>query len=418
MSSACFLSGKNHQITVFEKEDFLGGLCATFKKENWQWPLEHYYHHFFSSDKEVFSLSKKLRINKKLSFSPPKSGVYVNNEIHRFDTLKSVMSFPYLDYAGKFRTGFTVFFLKLWPFWQPLEKTTAAKFIHRTMGKKSYELLWKPLLQSKFGNLFESIPASWFWTRIKKRSFGLGYFQESCQTLIDSLCENIVKNGSSVLLKQNITGIQKKSNKFEISIDNKPLDEKFDKVIVTLPPSSFLKITPQLTAQEKNKISRLKSLGGLCLVLETAKQFLPNGIYWLNINDSEFPFVAVVEHTNFVDKKYYGNKPILYIGGYYPQNHQFFSLTKEKIIEKFIPFLQKINPEFSTNEIVSSWLFKNIYTQPVVNLNYSIDTLPQTKTSINGLFWCSLHHVYPEDRGANYAIKLGREIANEILKKN
>ncbi len=80
-----------------------------------------------------------------------------------------------------------------------------------------------------------------------------------------------------------------------------------------------------------------------------------------------------------------------------------------------MPYLKKINKEFTENEIDQSWLFKDLYAQPVVDINYS-QMLPQTKTSVPGFFWASLHHVYPEDRGTNYAIALGKKIANEIKK--
>ncbi|MGB9637621.1 MAG: FAD-dependent oxidoreductase, partial [Microgenomates group bacterium] len=56
LTSAYLLGNKGHEIYVFEKERTLGGLAGSFKAENWQWPLEKYYHHFFPSDTEVFSL--------------------------------------------------------------------------------------------------------------------------------------------------------------------------------------------------------------------------------------------------------------------------------------------------------------------------------------------------------------------------
>ena len=47
------LSKKNHQVTLFEKEKFSGGLAAGFKKKNWDWYLELFFHHLFTSDQQA-----------------------------------------------------------------------------------------------------------------------------------------------------------------------------------------------------------------------------------------------------------------------------------------------------------------------------------------------------------------------------
>ena len=136
--------------------------------------------------------------------------------------------------------------------------------------------------------------------------------------------------------------------------------------------------------------------------------------YWLNINDSSFPFVAVVEHTNFIEKEKYNNKYILYVGGYYKTINKIFIKTEKDLVKEFIFFLKKINPQYDFSKNISKyWVFKDYYSQPVVSLNYS-KTIPKIKTNIENVYWGSLHHVYPQDRGINYAIELGKKIVNEI----
>jgi hypothetical protein len=59
-------------------------------------------------------------------------------------------------------------------------------------------------------------------------------------------------------------------------------------------------------------------------------------------------------------------------------------------------------------------LFKDEQAQPVVKKNHS-QILPLVDTPLQGLFWASMEHVYPYDRGINYAVKLGRDTAQKIL---
>lgn len=411
--TAAYLLAANHQVVVFEKEEKPGGLASSFKMEGWDWELEEYYHHFFASDREVLKLSGKLGIKDKLSFRPSKTSLFLDGKIFRFDNPQSLLSFPHLNPIDKFRIALGSVFLKVNPFWKPLENLPATSFIKKTMGEKVYRLVWKPLLTLKFGSSASKIPASWFWTRIKKRSFKLGYFEGGTNTLLKALTKALRQNDVRILTNKEVSLVKKNNRFFEVYTD-KMSPQKFDCVIATVSPHILEKIFPQL--EEKDKLKNFQSLGSLCLVLSLGESFLKDGTYWLNINNEEFPFVAVVEHTNFIDKKHYDNQNILYVGGYYPANHRFFRMTKEQIYREFLPYLQKINPVFDfRSNFLNFKLFKDSYSQPVVHLRHS-EQLPKITTSIPGLYWASLHHVYPQDRGINYAISLGEKVAKDVEK--
>ena len=68
------------------------------------------------------------------------------------------------------------------------------------------------------------------------------------------------------------------------------------------------------------QVGNLRSIGGLCVVLATKQQLLTDGTYWLNLpattadkTKNEFPFLALVEHTNYMDKSHYGGDHIVRI---------------------------------------------------------------------------------------------------------
>jgi len=189
---------------------------------------------------------------------------------------------------------------------------------------------------------------------------------------------------------------------------------EFDKIIVTIPTPEFLKISPQLPRVYRKKISRLKFVGALNLILVLKEKFLTDNTYWLNINEPGFPFVAVVEHTNFINKKHYNNDHLLYVGGYYPKNHCFFKMNKEEILKKFIPFLQKINPQFKKSRITASKLHIGLHGQPIIPVNYS-KLIPSMKTPVKNLYLANQSLIYPWDRGVNYAIELGQKVAAEVI---
>lgn len=389
------LSKAGHKVTIFEKEDYLGGLASGFKEKNWHWSLERFFHHFFASDQAAKNLIKELDLSKRLFYTRLKTSIFENGKICQFDSPLSVLKFPHLSLLEKLRTGLVTLYLRSINNWQKLEKTTAENWLPRFYGKKPYQLLWQPLLESKFGQYTPKISMAWFWARIKKRSSKLGYLEGGFQVLIDKLTEKIKENGGEILLNSEINDLDYLN--------------KFNKVVVTIPTPEFLKMKP-LLADYKNKLKKFHFVGALNLILVLKEKFLTDGTYWLNINEKEYPFVAVVEHTNFVAPKYYNDDHILYVGGYYSKNHRYFKMSKEEIFKIFKPYLKKINPKLYAMRYT---LYTNPYAQPVIPTNYS-KIMPSMKTPIKNLYLANQSLIYPWDRGVNYAIKLGEGVTKLI----
>jgi hypothetical protein len=59
-------------------------------------------------------------------------------------------------------------------------------------------------------------------------------------------------------------------------------------------------------------------------------------------------------------------------------------------------------------------LWKAKYAQPVTEINYS-KYLPGITTPYNNVFIATMAQIYPEDRGTNYAIRDGKNIAKKII---
>ncbi|PIU03385.1 hypothetical protein COT44_02995 [Candidatus Shapirobacteria bacterium CG08_land_8_20_14_0_20_39_18] len=386
------LTSQKHQVTIFEKNDFAGGLASGFKQKNWDWSLEFFYHHLFTTDQNAIKLINELGLGDQLKFSRPKTSIYYEDKISRFDSPASILFSPLLNYPQKIRTGLATIFLKVYPDWHSLEKITAVKFLPKLYGRKAYQILWKPLIKAKFGSFSDQISAAWFWARIKKRSFQLGYLDGGFQVLIDKLEEKIKENGGKIYLNQEIARIN------DLNHNN-----KYDQIVLTVPTSIF---------SPKTKLPPM--LGALNMILVLKEKFLIDNTYWLNINDPGYPFVSVVEQTNFIDPKYYGGNHILYVGGYYPANHRFFKMTKEEIFKEFLPFLKKINPDYNFKLKIENFkLSSNKYAQPITPTNYS-RIIPPHQTSIPNVYLANMQQIYPWDRGINYAVELGEKIAKFI----
>jgi protoporphyrinogen oxidase len=61
-----------------------------------------------------------------------------------------------------------------------------------------------------------------------------------------------------------------------------------------------------------------------------------------------FPFLALVEHTNFLSSEHFGGDHIVYCGDYLEDGHEYFNLSKEQLLERFLAVLPRFNPQIQS----------------------------------------------------------------------
>jgi protoporphyrinogen oxidase len=156
-------------------------------------------------------------------------------------------------------------------------------------------------------------------------------------------------------------------------------------------------------------------MGAVVMSLSLKHRISEQGYYWFNIpKDAGFPFLAVVEHTNYVSPGHFGGDHILYCGDYRVIDHEYFDLSDDELLRRFIPGIQRINPNFESAWINKFWVHRTKYGQPVPLLNHS-KHVPAIETPIPGLYFASMSQVYPWDRGTNFAVEIGRRAAQMML---
>lgn len=412
LATAFELAKKGHDISVFEKDLEPGGLAIGFKKKEWKWTLEKHYHHWFSNDSSIISLAQEIKHN--IIIKRPKSSVYIAGKIFQLDSPLLVLKFPLLPFTEKLRMATVLGILKYNPFWKFLEKYKAHNSLIKTMGKKSYKLIWEPQLINKFGTFYKDISLAWFWARINKRTPSLVYPEGGFLSFARRLVKECEKKNVKFFFGTQVNEINSIKNKVKITYENeKP--EYFDKVVVTLPSFYFTKIAKDLPKTYTDKLLSLRGLGAINLVLRLKKSFLADGTYWLSVCEKNAPVMAIVEHTNFMDKKFYNNEHLVYLGNYLPSDHKYFSMDKNQLLKIYSPFLKKMKKDFLEN-IIDSEVFKVPFAQPIIPVNYS-KNVPDFKTPLKNVFLANIQQVYPWDRGTNYAVEIGKKVAKIVEKK-
>jgi protoporphyrinogen oxidase len=159
----------------------------------------------------------------------------------------------------------------------------------------------------------------------------------------------------------------------------------------------------------------LKSMGAVVMILALKHQLSEKGYYWYNLPKSAgFPFLALVEHTNFLSPDYFGGDHIVYLGDYLEPDHEYFRLSHEELLGRYLPSLKSFNPNFSPEWVRKTWLWRTTYAQPVPLVDHS-KNIPAIPTPVPGLFFASMSQVYPWDRGTNFAVEIGRRAARLMI---
>lgn len=426
LTAAYRLSCRGYKVTVIECTMNPGGMVSTFSM-GWE-KIEHIYHHIFTSDQFVLDLAEELAIDDQLQWLEPMDALYVNKHLYPFTSPADLLRFKAIPVIERIRTGLMVLKAKRIDDLPALESMTAKKWLLQEGGQRTYDTLWKPLLKSKFDDDYDKVSAVWIWNKFKLRGNSrsksiskesLGYMKGGFGTLVIALVKAIEARGGSILYGYTALDITKEIPKsgmkhFRISCvlsDCSSVVLKTDSIIATLSGVRFANMTKDLNlpALYIKKAMNVKYKGNLCLVLRLKKSLSP--YYWTTVCDP-LPFVVVIEHTNLTSLRKYGGH-VVYLSRYLDISDPLWTQSDSDIYKLFCKGLAEMYPEFTPADVKDWRLTRTRYAQPVINQSYSIH-MPEMKTPEAGLILAGMAQIYPEDRGMNYAIRLGNDSSDLI----
>ncbi|MDA3645999.1 NAD(P)/FAD-dependent oxidoreductase [Saccharopolyspora indica] len=394
-----------HDVTVLEASAELGGLAASIEVGGT--PLERFYHHSFRTDRAMIGLVEELGLGHLLWFHRPTTGVYVDGRLHDFGTPQEMLRFPGFSLLDKFRFGATAAALKAVRGGQRFNSVRALEWMRRWAGRRVTENIWEPLLEGKFGIHAEQISMAWLWARIHYRTFELGYVHGGFEQVYRALLDAVTERGGKVEFGKPVATIRQPGATVLVGAGDGSSYE-FDRVIVTVPQPVFAQAAG---IENDDVLWRNQYLGATCFILECDRSVIPH--YWLNINDTAFPFLAVVEHTNMVDPAEYGGRHIVYVGNYVPRDDWRFKTDPAELLERYVPWLRKLNPEFDRSWIRNWHFSKAPFAQPIVTPEYR-SLIPGHRTKMPGVTLATMSQIYPQDRGQSYAIAMAHEVTDRL----
>jgi protoporphyrinogen oxidase len=417
LAAAYDLARSGWKVQVFEADSSVGGLAGTFEVAPGK-RLERFYHHWFASDAHILDWLRELGLGDEITFAPTNTGLFFANSIFRLASPLDLLRFNPLPLLDRVRTGLMALKARGISDWQPLEELSAEEWIIKYAGRKSYEVIWKPLLQGKFGPEASHVSAVWFWNKLKLRGSSrdkkgaetLAYFRGSFGAATDAVVEKLKELGVEIRYNARVDQIVSENGRVRgVRVAGEMLPS--DAVLATVPLPHFMRMTPGLPQEYVERHSQIRFLGNVCLVLRLKRSL--SSTYWLNVADPSFPYVGIIEHTNFDDPANFDGRRIAYLSKYLPTSEAMFRMSDSELFEYSLPYIQRIFPEFTREWVEGSFVWRAEYSQPVITKHYS-KLIPDEQTPIEGLWLSTMAQVYPEDRGTSYAVRHGRAVARRI----
>jgi protoporphyrinogen oxidase len=425
LAAAYELGKAGHQTVVYERAPFLGGQASTFDVGGS--PLERGYHHLFTSDTAILELIDDIGLGDRMSWFESSVGILSDDgQIRSLVTPMDLLRFSPLSLVDRVRLGVVTMLLNWRKDWRGLEHLTADEWIRRWAGSGVYDTVWGPLLRGKFGEEnFDKVGMPWFWGKIHTRfaSRGksmtkelLGYPMGSFGEVFDVLADRVRELDGEVHLSAAVERVVVEDNAatgLEVTQgDDEALTESFDAVLATTPSFIFPKLVPPMPDDYAEHLSGVTYMAAVLIILELDRPL--TDVYWLNVADRSIPFVGVIEHTNMIDRSLYGGKHIVYLSNYLSIDSPLYGMSHEELLAEYLPHLRKINPDFEDSWVQTSHHHKVGAAQPIIGTHYS-ERIPDHRTPFERLYLANTTQIYPEDRGTNYSVRMGRQVARMVL---
>ena len=426
------LARRGRRVRVLEADDRPGGLAGAFQFEDGVW-LEKFYHHWFNHDDYALDLVRELGLQDDLLALPSKTGMYFNGRIWRLSGPLDLLRFRALSLTDRVRLGLLLLRARRVKDWKTIEHLSIREWLEPLCGKAAYKVVWAPLVQAKFSGFAERVSAVWMWkklvlrggTRNRRGGEELRYLRGGFGRLAEALARAIRERGGAVDYGRRVTAVEAEGGRITGLLTERGPARARDYIFT---PSFALIADLLQTAADGaadgvterggmniNKwlqnLRRVRYLGNICLVLRLRRSL--SQTYWLNVNDPGFPFVGVIEHTNFDSPDNYKGTRIAYLSRYLAAEDPLWEYSDEAYFRFALSHLRRMFPRLEESWIVNYKVWRADYAQPVTERNYS-SYVPGRETPFRNGFISTMAHVYPEDRGTNYAIREGRRIAELV----
>ncbi len=394
LTMAYRLCKQGHHVTLLEASETIGGQTSTWQLGHLTW--DRHYHVMSQEDGLLLSLLAELGLSEKVQWRATHTGFFAAGKLHSLSNIGQFLKFPVINLVDKFRLGLTLLRASSLRNLKPYENQTSIAWLTRWSGRNTTEKLWSPLLQSKFGEKFSELSAAFIISNIQ-RMFGarkgkgkqevFGYVQGGYETILTALQHKLESMGADIRPATPVQQVTRAGDAIHVATHGGALS--FDRVIITAAAPIVPLLCPQLSNEERNRLSNIEYLGIVCTSLLMEQPISP--YYITNVLDRWVPYTGVIEMSALVDRTEFGGLSLVYLPRYLPSTSPELK-SVEDLQTRTLDMLERMYPAFNRTHLRCLKTSRVKYILPLPTAHLQQNPLPMA-TSIPGIYMLNTGHI-------------------------
>ncbi|MDP8299455.1 MAG: FAD-dependent oxidoreductase [Candidatus Tantalella remota] len=413
LAAGAHLASRGFQVTLFERNDHLGGVAANFKLDDGR-IIPRSYHHILKTDIATINILKSLGLFEKVTWKKINIKLSVEGQLLDFSDPLDLLAYRGLPLLSKLKMSLMISRILLRDHWEDLEGKSVEDLLLEWGDARVYHKLIHPLIDMKFGIDPSRISAPWLAIRLHAGEpiTSYGYIPDTSWTeeVITALSRVILENDGRIFLEKGVRRIVIENNKVA-HISTGEEDYEFDHYVSTLPPGDFMSILENAPANSPlvDTVAKVQYVSSYNMIAASSSE--PFEDYWTIAHTPRKHFGACFTLNKLnPDLATEKDKSVMNFFTYVPYND--FRLSDEDYAETCRSDLSKMVGK----KIDFTWtkVFKFASTVPIFYKDY---VNPETRIFSN-LYLAGIYKTCPFLSSSGTAMESGIQAANAIGEDN
>lgn len=403
LTTAFRLAQGGASVTLYEASRELGGLGAFFEHDGRT--FEKFYHCMLPSDEPLLALLSELGLRDEVYWKPTSFGYWHEGRVLPLNTPIDLLKFTPLGFFSRLRVGFTGLYGRKVSD-KGLDDVSAVDWLTKLSGKRAFKTFWKPMLQAKFGDCFDAVPALWFWSRFNREKGSQkgevkGYIKGGYKRIIDALERKLRALGVDIRMGEPVVSVDLDARNRPVIVTEEGA-RRFERLVVTSPWAVFSRaMGPRLRALAPQVDTTIDYQGVINCLLFLRKPLTPH--YWVATSQEQYPFDGVIETSTLTEESDRGPRQVVYLTKYLHRTDTRFGEDGEVIGARWWESLKKIFPHLRDEDLEARYVFQAPFVEPLYTKGY-LKKRPQECIVPGRIYLSTTAQVYPMVTSWNGAV--------------
>ena len=417
LATAYYLGQAGAEVELFESTPSFGGLGSSFRHGAYN--LDRFYHVILPTDNYLLELCQSLGIRDRVYWKEASLGFFYQRRLYGLRGPLDLLRFGALPMADRFRLGLTALYTGYVASSAGLDDVTAVEWLTKLSGRRAGQRLWRPLLEAKFGDGYDRIPALWYWTSFNRekgtRKEVKGYLRGGYTGLTDTLVESLSARGVSLHPNTPISALDLDSaGRPRLTTASGTVE--FNRIVSTVPLAHLSRIAAGGALEERLRpfVDAIDYQGVVNVLVLLRRPLTP--YYWIPAVECGVPFHGIVETTRVIDLEQTGGYHLVYLMNYVHRTDSLFHRDPDALAAEYVDALLGLFPELERQDVCGTFVFKAPYVEPLYSPGYGRRKPPEELVP-GRVYLATTAQVYPNVTSWNSSIGLAKSVVERMLER-